>query len=152
MHAASDADSLKRDDLNSSKPSVLSAMKLSSMSFSSKIMRHISRTRGTSVPGVCRSQTSAILHRSIQRGLATMILAPFLFASLILRAMTGCCSLVLEPMMKMHPASANSEMELVMAPLPKARARADTVEAWQSRAQWSTLLVCITSRANFWAR
>jgi len=52
-------------------------------------------------------------------------------------------------MIRMHLASASSDMELVMAPLPKARARADTVEAWQSRAQWSMLLVCITSRVNF---
>ena len=81
-----------------------------------------------------------------------MILAPLRLASFIFRAMTGCCSEVLEPMIKMHLASASSDMELVMAPLPKAWARADTVEAWQSLAQWSMLLVCITRRVNFWAR
>jgi hypothetical protein len=59
---------------------------------------------------------------------------------------------VLEPMTNMQPASSISSMELVMAPLPKAAARPATVEECQSRAQWSTLLVPITARANFWAK
>ena len=39
-----------------------------------------------------------------------------------------------------------------MAPLPSDWARPVTVEAWQSRAQWSTLLVPTAARMNFWKR
>jgi len=64
-------------------------------------------------------------------------------------ATRGCEEVVLEPMIKMHPASSISEMELVMAPLPKAAARPATVEECQRRAQWSTLLVPTPALANF---
>jgi hypothetical protein len=64
-------------------------------------------------------------------------------------AIRGWHAVVLDPITKMELASSISAIELVMAPLPKAAARPATVEECQSRAQWSTLLVPITARANF---
>jgi len=58
----------------------------------------------------------------------------------------------LEPMMKITPAFSISSRELVMAPEPNAAARPATVELCQRRAQWSTLFVLMTARANFWRR
>ncbi len=66
-----------------------------------------------------------------------MILAPFFFASMTWRPISGCCSNVLLPIMKQHFDVAMSPMELVMAPEPKVDASPATVDAWQSRAQWS---------------
>jgi len=59
---------------------------------------------------------------------------------------------VLEPMMKMTSMPSISRMEFVMAPEPKMAARPATVGECQSRAQWSTLLVPIAARMNFWKR
>lgn len=78
-----------------------------------------------------------------------MTLAPRRWARKTREAMRGCCSVVLEPMMKKAAASSRSGMELVMAPLPKAVARPATVEECQRRAQWSRLLVPRTARVNF---
>jgi len=64
--------------------------------------------------------------------------------------MTGWLEVVLEPMAKSVFAPAISLIELVIAPLPKLCIIPSTVGAWQRRAQWSTLLVPITTRANFW--
>jgi len=56
---------------------------------------------------------------------------------------------VSDPITKMHFASSRSLIELVIAPLPKVAARPATVEECQRRAQWSTLFVPMTARANF---
>jgi len=48
---------------------------------------------------------------------------------------------VLEPMTRITSAWSMQSMELVMAPEPKVSASPTTVEEWQSRAQWSMLLV-----------
>jgi hypothetical protein len=55
-------------------------------------------------------------------------------------------------MARMQAAPAISSLELVIAPLPKLMARPATVGECQRRAQWSTLLVPMTARANFWRR
>lgn len=64
-----------------------------------------------------------------------MRVEPFLTAFLILLAMTGCPSVVLEPVTKMHLAPLISSMVLVIAPLPKTAARPATEGACQRRAQ-----------------
>ena len=45
---------------------------------------------------------------------------PLLMAFLIKVAVTGCVSMGLEPITRIHPASGNSSMALPMAPLPMA--------------------------------
>jgi hypothetical protein len=64
----------------------------------------------------------------------------------------GCCSVVLEPTTRTQSDCSRSGMELVIAPLPNDAARPATVEECQRRAQWSTLLVPSTARANFCKR
>ena len=59
---------------------------------------------------------------------------------------------MLEPTTNRARERAKSPMELVAAALPKAAARPVAVGACQRRAQWSTLLVPRTARANFWMR
>ena len=88
----------------------------------------------------------------IRRGSATINLAPLSLALTILDPIMGCCSMVLLPMTNIHSAPSTSGMELVMAPLPKALISPTTVEAWQSLAQWSILLVPIAALANFMKR
>ena len=62
--------------------------------------------------------------------------APLPFRARILMPMTGCCSVVLLPMMKMHPlCSVMSRIELVIAPLPKLVTRPVTVALCHNRAQ-----------------
>ena len=79
-----------------------------------------------------------------------MSLAPlFLTALLILRPIMGWHSVVFDPMTNRTSASSISEMELLMAPSPKAANAAATVDAWQRRAQWSTLVVPKTALENF---
>ena len=74
---------------------------------------------------------------SMRRGSATISLAPRRRAARrILIPMTGCCSVVLLPMMKMHPlCSVMSRIELVIAPLPKLVTRPVTVALCHNRAQ-----------------
>jgi hypothetical protein len=82
-----------------------------------------------------------------------MILAPRSFASIMWLATRGWASVVLDPITRKHPVCAlNSGTELVIAPLPNAAARPATVGACQRRAQWSTLFVLTTTRANFCSR
>ncbi|OPY40001.1 MAG: hypothetical protein A4E40_00934 [Methanoregulaceae archaeon PtaU1.Bin059] len=52
-------------------------------------------------------------------------------------------------MMKTHFDSAMSRIEFVIAPEPNVEASPATVDAWQSRAQWSMCRVFSTPRANF---
>lgn len=88
----------------------------------------------------------------MRRGSATSRVAPFSLARKMRRATRGWQAVVLEPVTKMQAASSISAMELVIAPLPKAAVRPTTVEECQRRAQWSTLLVPTTARANFCRR
>ncbi len=81
-----------------------------------------------------------------------MIFAPFFFACITRRPISGCCSNVLLPMMRRHFDSAISAIDWVIAPDPNAPARPTTVDAWQRRAQWSTFGVFNTARANFCIR
>ena len=78
------------------------------------------------------------------------IAVPFT-ARLMAAEITGWVSVVLEPATRMTSAFSISEMGFVMAPLPNAAARPATVEECHNRAQWSTLFVLRTVRANFWA-
>ncbi len=91
--------------------------------------------RATSLPRRCCTAISARKAIWVARGSTTIILAPFSRPLKIHLAAMGWFSVVLEPMMKMHLASANSGRELVMAPEPKAAARPTTVELCQRRAQ-----------------
>jgi hypothetical protein len=61
----------------------------------------------------------------------------------------GWVAVVLLPKTNMHAAFAISEMEFVMAPLPRVAARPATVGECQRRAQWSMLFVPMTARTNF---
>lgn len=58
----------------------------------------------------------------------------------------------MDPTTSRARARATSRIELVAAALPKAATRPVAVGACQRRAQWSTLLVPRTARANFWIR
>ncbi len=78
-----------------------------------------------------------------------MTFAPFILAWTILRPIRGCCSKVLLPMTKTHFDSAMSGIELVIAPDPNDAASPATVDAWQSRAQWSMCRDFMTPRVNF---
>ena len=70
--------------------------------------------RATSVPEYIERWRSACFAVGVQRGSAQIILAPFFFASITLLPMSGCCSRVLLPIMKMHLDSSMSRMEFVM--------------------------------------
>ena len=88
--------------------------------------------------------------REIRRGSATISLVPPEATAWRIRMpITGWHSVVLEPMTRMTGVWRSSSMQLVMAPLPKALARPATVEAWHSRAQWSTLFVPKAARTSF---
>ena len=78
-----------------------------------------------------------------------MSFVPFLTALLTCLPIIGCAAVVLLPMTKMQAAFPISEMEFVMAPLPRLAARPATVGECQRRAQWSTLLVPMTVLTNF---
>ena len=71
-----------------------------------------------------------------------MSLAPLLTARLIRAPKTGWVSVVLAPEMKMTShASSSSRIEPDAAEVLSARLMAATELEWQSRVQWSTLLV-----------
>jgi len=106
--------------------------------------------RATSVPLRCERWIVENSERGMRLGSARMTLVrPATTARLMYVEMTGWLSVVFEPVMRTTSACSSSAMEFVMAPLPNARASPATVEAWQRRAQWSTLFVPITARANF---
>ena len=98
--------------------------------------------RATSVPGsICRWM-SASSASSIRRTSATISLAPLATARLISAPNTGWVSVVFAPAMKMTShASSISRMEPEAAAVLSARFIAETEVEWQSRVQWSTLLV-----------
>ena len=89
---------------------------------------------------------------SIFRGSTTTSLAPFFTARFIRNEMTGCDSVVFEPVTSRKSEPASSSMEFDMAPLPTMTARPATVGACQVRLQLSMLFVPIATRANFCIR
>ena len=60
--------------------------------------------------------------------------------------------MVLAPITRIVFAPSISLMELVIATEPSVVTRPATVGLCQSLAQWSTVFVPITARANFWIR
>ena len=81
---------------------------------------------------------------------ATMSLQPRSCTLLMMRVpMSGCCSVVFEPMTRMQSAFSMQAMVFVIAPDPRLASRPMTVDEWQRRAQWSMLLVLKTARASF---
>ena len=86
-------------------------------------------SQATSVPGNGLRCMSASFASCISLGSTTMSLAPLSLARRIFPPMMGCCSVVFDPVTRIAPASNNSLMELVMAPLPKAATNPATVEA-----------------------
>ena len=85
----------------------------------------------TSLPGLSGRYQSAMSASQMRRGSATASLAPRPTARFISMAMTGCASVVLEPMTKRKSASRISGIELVIAPAPYVVTRPATVGACQ---------------------
>jgi hypothetical protein len=92
---------------------------------------------------------SAIRRISVRLGSAAISFAPRVIARLICLPIMGWVAVALLPMTKIQAASPISEIEFVMAPLPKVVARPATVGECQRRAQWSILFVPITVLTNF---
>jgi hypothetical protein len=66
--------------------------------------------------------------------------------------MTGCDSVVFEPVTSRQSASRISRIGFVIAPLPNAMPSPVTELLWHRRAQWSTLFVPSEARTSFWNR
>ncbi len=136
---------------SASKPSVRSATYRSSHRPSSRITFIRPLSQAASVPGRGRSQMCANLTSSTLRGSMMMSLARWRStARLTIRPMMGWFSAVFEPVMRMQSVFSISDMEFVIAPLPKLAARPATVTECHNRAQWSTLFVPSTPRNIFW--
>ena len=99
------------------------------------MMRIIPLIRAMSVPERRGSHRCAIPASSVRRGSTTISFVPRRTACFILMPMTGCASVVLDPMTKSRSSSRISFTEFVMAPLPNEVARPATVGACQVRAQ-----------------
>ncbi len=65
---------------------------------------------------------------------------------------TGWLAVALLPVMRMTSEFATSPYVVETAPDPMPSNSAATLEAWQSRVQWSTLLVVNAVRSSFWKR
>ena len=109
-------------------------------------------SRATSLPARKRSEWVAWRIRSWPRGSMTISLAPRLAACLKKVAATGWLVVGRAPMTMMHSALSASVNGADTAPEPTPSIRAATDEAWQSRVQWSTLLVPKPWRTSFWNR
>ena len=83
------------------------------------------------------------------RGSITINLAPRLAACLKKVAATGWFSVGLAPITMMTSEFLHSLKEADTAPEPTPSKSAATEEAWQSRVQWSTLLVPKPARTSF---
>ncbi len=79
-------------------------------------------------------------------------MAPRFAAFLMKVAATGWFSVGRAPMTMMTSASAAAVNGAVTAPEPILSISAATDEAWQSRVQWSTLLLPNPVRTSFWKR
>ncbi len=87
--------------------------------------------------------------RSERRGSATISLVPFFTAFLIQVAATGWFTVGLAPITITTSARATSITGLETAPEPMPSSSAATDDAWQSRVQWSTLLLPKPVRTSF---
>src|ERR1700740_1578209 len=81
-----------------------------------------------------------------------MIVVPFRRACLKKVEATGWFAVELPAMTRATPASLSSPKVVGTAPDPIPSNSAATLEAWQSRVQWSTLLVWNPVRISFWKR
>ena len=81
-----------------------------------------------------------------------MIFVPRRRACLKNELATGWFAVGLEPVMMTTSALATSAYVVDTAPEPMPSNSAATEEAWQSRVQWSTLLVPKPARMSFWKR
>ena len=106
----------------------------------------------TSVPFLNCSMRQAWRFRAWPRGSITISLAPRLAACLKKVAATGWFSAGLQPMAMMTSESFTALKGADTAPEPTPSSSAATEEAWQSRVQWSTLLVPKPARTSFWNR
>ena len=134
-------------------PSVRVATNSRSYNFSLTTTCAIALKSAVSVPGCWRSHRSAWRVISVWRGSTTISVAPFWWTACLRKvAMTGWVSAVLLPMTMKHSRCSISAMELLIALEPMASCRPETLPAWQSRAQWSMLLVPMIWRRNFCSR
>ncbi len=139
--------------LNSWKPSQRSSMNSVSWRPSRRMTFMRPLSSATSVPPLCLSHMSAWSTSPILLGSATMSVAPWsTTACLMYFAMTGWFSVVLLPVTNIRSLPVSSRMLFVMAPDPKAFTSPATVGAWQSLAQWSTLLLPRHALTSFWKR
>ena len=106
----------------------------------------------TSAPFLNCSMRQAWRFKAWPRGSMTMSLAPRLAACLKKVAATGWFSAGLQPMAMMTSEFLHSLKVADTAPEPTPSKSAATEEAWQSRVQWSTLLVPKPARTSFWNR
>ncbi len=90
--------------------------------------------RAMSVPGLRRTNRSALAAERVKRGSTTMSLAPLSWAWVIHLKLMGWFSAGLQPMIMMQSLLARSFQWLVMAPRPKVGPNEATVEECQRRA------------------
>ena len=119
---------------------------------SSTIVYSIALSSATSVSGLNCRRWVAWRERSVRRGSATMSFAPRFAAFFIQVAATGWLMVGLAPMTKMTSAFATSRTWFETAPELIPSISAATLEAWQSRVQWSTLFEPKPVRTSFWKR
>ena len=104
------------------------------------------------MPGLIRQKMSAWSAIFSSRGSTTMIVVPRLRAPLKKLDATGWFAVVLEPATIATSAFSMSPYVVETAPDPTPSSSAATDDAWQSRVQWSTLLVPKPARISFWNR
>ena len=106
----------------------------------------------TSVPFLNCIIFQACRFIAVPRGSMMTSLAPRLAACLKKVAATGWFSVGLAPITMMRSEFFTSLKVAVTAAEPTPSSSAATDEAWQSRVQWSTLLVPKPVRTSFWNR
>src|SRR5438270_9916086 len=106
----------------------------------------------TSLPALNARCLWAWRDNDCRRGSITMSLAPRFAAFLMKVAATGWLIVGLAPMTMITSECAHWENDAVTAPEPIVSISAATDEAWQSRVQWSTLLLPNPVRTSFWNR
>src|SRR6266851_7514193 len=136
---------------NSSYPVVARAMNSLSASPAWMISRAIAFARAMSLPTSMPSHTSAHSAELVRRGSTAIKRAPFRTPRSTWWKKMGWVSRAFEPHRKMTLVSSASWYEDVPPPAPNTVARPATLGACQVRLQLSMLLLCITTRVNFWA-
>lgn len=115
------------------------------------ISRPIACAIGMSVPTLSPIQPSAHSAVDVRRGSTAYIRAPFRIPFSTCWKKIGCANRALEPHITMTSVCSISSYDDVPPPEPNAADRPATLGAWQVRLQESTLLVPMTTRANFCA-